>query len=69
MLSGECGVVVPPKDVAALRSALERLLSDPCLRETMGARARRKAQMEYAMDKVFEQLVNVWRSAAGSGAR
>lgn len=68
MLSGECGVVVPPQDVAALRAALQRVLSDAHLRETMGARAQAKAREEYDMDKVFERLMDVWRNAGGSSA-
>lgn len=64
MLSGECGVMVPPKNAEALRSALLGVLSDAHLRETMGARAQRKARAEYAMGTVFEGLVDAWEKTA-----
>ena len=68
MLAGDCGVVVPPRDVQSLRGALQRIMSDESMRVAMGARARDKARAEYAMDKVFEQLLDVWRNA-GRDAR
>ena len=40
---GVTGLLVPPGDVAALRSALERLLADPELRARLGAAARARA--------------------------
>ena len=61
MLSGECGVSVPPQNTEALGQALRRLMADADLRTVMGDRAQKKAHSEYAMDKVFEQLVVVWR--------
>ena len=37
---GETGLLVPPRDTAALRDALERLLADRGLRRRLGANAR-----------------------------
>jgi glycosyltransferase involved in cell wall biosynthesis len=65
MLSGGCGVVVPAKDVDALVAAIREVCSDAEMRMTMGARAQVKARTEYAMDRVFEQLMSVWRDVAG----
>lgn len=39
---GETGLVVPPSDPAALRSAMDRLYADPELARTLGARARER---------------------------
>ncbi len=64
MLSGGCGVVIPSKDAAALQAALSKVLSDPVWRKDMGMRAQQKAHAEYAMDRVFEQCLTVWRKAA-----
>lgn len=64
MLADECGMVIPPKNVDALCSALHQVLSDADLRLAMGARAQHKARTEYSMEKVLEQLVCVWRGAA-----
>jgi glycosyltransferase involved in cell wall biosynthesis len=40
MLEGGAGFVVPPRDVARLAGALERLVRDPALRRRMGGDAR-----------------------------
>ncbi len=41
---GQNGFRVPPDDVAALRSALQRLVGDPELRRAMGERSQRLAE-------------------------
>jgi glycosyltransferase involved in cell wall biosynthesis len=68
MLSGDCGIVIPPRDVTALRTALETAIADKALREALGRRARDKAETEYNMDKVFERLIEVWTLAALAGS-
>jgi glycosyltransferase involved in cell wall biosynthesis len=40
---GEAGVLVPPRDAAALEAALSRLLGDPAERRRLGDAARRRA--------------------------
>jgi phosphatidyl-myo-inositol dimannoside synthase len=40
---GQCGVLVPPRDVPALAIALERLLGDERERERLGAAGRQRA--------------------------
>lgn len=40
---GESGLIVPPRDPAALAAAIERLADDPALRSRLGAAARRGA--------------------------
>jgi glycosyltransferase involved in cell wall biosynthesis len=40
MLAGETGLLVPPRDPAALAAALETLLADPALRRRMGDAGR-----------------------------
>jgi len=64
MLSGGCGVVIPAKDVDALVKAIREVCSDAEMRMTMGARAQVKARTEYAMDRVLEQLMSVWRDVS-----
>ena len=44
----ECGIVVPPGDVAAFADALQRLASDPAACRVMGAAARALAEREFA---------------------
>jgi glycosyltransferase involved in cell wall biosynthesis len=44
----ECGIVVPPGDVAAFADALQRLAADPAACRVMGAAARALAEKEFA---------------------
>ena len=63
MLSEGCGLLVPPRDVVALRDALARVTADDALRAELGRRAREKARAEYAMGIAFKRLVDVWTQA------
>jgi glycosyltransferase involved in cell wall biosynthesis len=47
---GETGMLVPPGNIAALRSALERLLGDADLRRSMGAAARARVREHFSWD-------------------
>lgn len=53
---GETGLVVPPRDVAAVRGALERVLSDDELRARLGETARRRAVEQFSYDVLVERL-------------
>lgn len=57
------GLVVPPGDTAALREALERLLSNPGLRERLGAAAREKALASFAWSAATAATVAVYEGA------
>jgi len=58
---GETGFVVPPRDVAAARSAISRLLADDELRARMGAEARARAAGAFAYDRLVTLLEPVAR--------
>jgi phosphatidylinositol alpha-1,6-mannosyltransferase len=58
---GESGYVVAPRDVAAVRDAIGRLVADEALRARMGAAARRRAVDEFAYDRLAAQLAPVAR--------
>jgi glycosyltransferase involved in cell wall biosynthesis len=61
---GVTGLLVPPADVAALGSALSRLVADPALRHTMGAAACAFVRPRFGVDGyvaavtgLYDQLV------------
>lgn len=58
---GVDGVLVPPRDVPALRAAIERLLADDELRARLGNAARAKAEREWSWDAATEALLEVYR--------
>ena len=57
------GLLVPPRDPAALRTALERLLADRDLRERLGKAAREKAEREFSLEAAADSLVAAYREA------
>jgi phosphatidylinositol alpha-1,6-mannosyltransferase len=57
----ETGFVVEPRDVGAVRAALDRLLRDDALRARLGAAGRRRAVEELAYDRLVTRLVPLTR--------
>jgi D-inositol-3-phosphate glycosyltransferase len=60
---GETGLLVPPRDAAALRQAVERLLSDPELRARLGCSARARARERFSWDAVIERTLEIYTRA------
>jgi glycosyltransferase involved in cell wall biosynthesis len=58
------GLVVPVRDPAALRAALERLLGDAELRARLGAAARRQAEEAYSWAVATESLLSAYAEAS-----
>jgi glycosyltransferase involved in cell wall biosynthesis len=58
----ETGLVVPPRDASALRGAIGELLSDSSLRDTMGAAGARRARSTFAVDRMIDLTLDVYRS-------
>jgi glycosyltransferase involved in cell wall biosynthesis len=58
---GETGLLVPPRDPEALRTAVERLLADAELRERLGQAARARARERFGWDAVIERTLEVYR--------
>jgi colanic acid/amylovoran biosynthesis glycosyltransferase len=60
---GRSGVLVPPRDVAALAGAIDTVLSDERMRSALGQAASRRAE-DYDVDAVGARFVELIQSAA-----
>jgi phosphatidylinositol alpha-1,6-mannosyltransferase len=56
VVDGETGYVVEPRDVMAVRSALERMLADDALRARLGAAARARVEAAFSYDLLAARL-------------
>jgi glycosyltransferase involved in cell wall biosynthesis len=61
IVHGHNGLLVPVGDVQALASALEKVIGDPSYRYNLGRVAWNKAQNDYSMTRVVQQLKSVYR--------
>lgn len=66
--SGETGILVPPKDVHALRGALSELLAQPERRQTMGRAARARVMERYTWSAHLRGLMEVYARLGVSSA-
>lgn len=66
---GVDGVLVPPRDPAALRAALVALLRDDGRRSALGAAARERAQRSFSREVEGVELVRLWSECAHYGGR
>lgn len=60
VVDGETGVLVPMGDAAAMAVAMERLLADPDLRQSMGTAGRRRVEEHFTMAHVAANLQDVF---------
>jgi glycosyltransferase involved in cell wall biosynthesis len=58
---GSDGVLVPPRDPAALAGALERLLDAPEEARLLGCAARRRAQAEFGLERMVDRYQALYR--------
>jgi len=66
---GETGLLVPPRDVPALREALERLLGDRELRRRMGEAARERVREHFAWPAVTDATLAAYEAALSDVSR
>ncbi len=60
---GETGLLVPPRDPAALRAAVDRLLADAELRRRLGAAARERIAELCDWDRVLDRTTQAYEDA------
>ena len=58
---GETGILVPPRDAAALADAIEQLANSPDLRAQLGAGARQLAETNFSITHVQTATLEVYR--------
>lgn len=61
---GETGLLVPPRSVAALAQALERLIADAPARAAMGRAARARAEARFGVAAMLDKMEAVFYSVA-----
>ena len=62
---GETGLVVPPRDATALHDAIQKLIASPELRSSLGAAGRRRARSTFAVDRMIEATLALYRQVTG----
>ena len=65
---GVNGLLVAPKDSIALAKAIEHLLTDHRLRETMGMRSRELAIAEWSSVRIVKQILNLYQELLKTSA-
>ena len=68
VIDQETGLLVPPGDVAALTTAIERLLSEPERAEAFGAKGRERMLASFSTSAMAQGNVNVYRAVMAARA-
>ncbi|MEK7520998.1 MAG: glycosyltransferase, partial [Patescibacteria group bacterium] len=64
---GETGILVPAKNPEKLAEAIEALIGDEKLRKRMGEDARRRAEKEFAIERMIGETERVFENLATDG--
>lgn len=68
VVNGETGLVVPPRNVDALASAIRTLVTRPDLRDLYGTRARALAEAQFGIDAVVDRTLTLYERSLSSCA-
>ena len=68
IVDGETGILVEPRDRAAMAVELERLVTDPALRRRLGEAGRRRVHEAFSHDACIGALVSRFETTVGRGA-
>jgi glycosyltransferase involved in cell wall biosynthesis len=60
MLAGDCGLLVPPGDLDALGTAMERLIDEPFLAARLGTAARDRAKDSFSLARCADDHLRLW---------
>lgn len=63
VVEGVNGLLVPARESGPLAAALQRLISDPALRQSMGQKGRAMAEMEFSIEQVIERHLDIYARA------
>ena len=66
-LHGETGLVVPPRDSAALAQAINQLLADPDLRRRLGEKGQQRAEQEFSKEVMIEETAALYEGLLSNG--
>jgi len=66
--SGESGLTVPPADPGALARAVNLLLDDAALRDTLGRAARARVEREFSQEVMVQRILGLYGGAAHPGS-
>jgi colanic acid/amylovoran biosynthesis glycosyltransferase len=64
LLGKDAGIMVPPRDPAALADSLERLIKDPALRSQLAESGRKRVIEEFRVENVVGELSSLFRLAS-----
>lgn len=69
VLSADCGVLITPGDIRALRTAMERLIDEPSLAARLGAAARSRVAERFSLSRCADNHLRLWSDILGNGHR
>jgi len=58
---GVCGLLVPPRDAAAMADAIDSLLKSPALRQRLGAEAKRRVRERFSISANVDATERIYR--------
>ena len=64
-LDQQTGLTVPPEDPDALADALNRLLDDRNLRQSLGRAASVRARQEFSLERMMSRTMELYKQIAG----
>ena len=64
VVDGETGLLVPPRNPAALADAIRRLLDDPDLAKRLGEAGRRRVEKLFSLESMTRRVLELYDEVA-----